>query len=58
MHVAAVTADLGSVLGKAPLAASAHGYEQLLDWARGIGVEGTGSTVLHCAGSFTRKASQ
>ena len=49
VHVAAVTTDLGSVLAEAPFAATAQGYEQLLDWARAIGlvrragVEGTGS---------------
>lgn len=49
VHVAAVTTDLGAVVGEAHFAATARGYEQLLGWAcrigvvRRAGVEGTGS---------------
>ncbi|MGW2787722.1 IS110 family transposase [Streptomyces populi] len=49
VHVAAVTDQLGRVLGSSPFQATAVGYDELLSWAREFGdvrragVEGTGS---------------
>jgi transposase len=49
-HVAAVLSAVGSVLSGAAFPATAVGYQQLLDWARGFGI--VGRAGVEATGSY------
>jgi len=61
VHVAVAVDDLGAILDSRSFAADSAGYDQLLDWAAGLGgkltfaIEGTGSYGAGLTGAVRRR---
>ena len=61
IHVAVALSDIGGVIDSQRFAADSGGYEQLIDWAAGLGhkltfaIEGTGSYGAGLTGAVRRR---